>query len=109
MTDDSPRTAKNKPALTVQSEATMPAYAEQLPIAPTRNETLLPVAASTHSRSQEDIRILQLRLRDAGFDPGPFDGVMGPKTRSALERYEANQRGRKIKASLTTTNIRGQY
>ena len=109
LTEDSSRTAKNEPALTVRSEATIPAYPEQAPIAPARNETLSPVAASTHSRSQEDIRILQLRLRDAGFDPGPFDGVMGPKTRSALERYEASQRGRKIKASLTTTNIRGQY
>jgi peptidoglycan hydrolase-like protein with peptidoglycan-binding domain len=109
LTENSSRTAKNEPALPVQSEATMPAYAEQAPIAPARNETISPVAANTHSRSQEDIRILQLRLRDAGFDPGPFDGVMGPKTRSALERYEASQRGRKIKASLTSTNIHGQY
>lgn len=56
----------------------------------------------------EDVRILQLRLRDAGFDPGPFDGVMGPKTKSALQQYEASQRSKKIKASLTT-NIHGQY
>jgi peptidoglycan hydrolase-like protein with peptidoglycan-binding domain len=56
----------------------------------------------------EEVRILQLRLRDAGFDPGPFDGVMGPKTRSALQQYEASQRSKKVKASLTT-NIHGQY
>jgi peptidoglycan hydrolase-like protein with peptidoglycan-binding domain len=48
-------------------------------------------------------------LRDAGFDPGPFDGVMGPKTKRALERYEESQRAGKIKASLTSTSIRGQY
>jgi len=59
--------------------------------------------------SQEEVRILQLRLRDAGFDPGPFDGIMGPQTKRALEQYEASQSGRKIKASLTTTSISGQY
>ena len=58
-------------------------------------------------RPQEDIRIMQLRLRDAGFDPGPFDGVMGPKTNSALQQYEAAQRSGKIKTSAAT-EIRGQ-
>jgi peptidoglycan hydrolase-like protein with peptidoglycan-binding domain len=58
---------------------------------------------------REEVRILQLRLRDAGFDPGPFDGVMGRKTRSALAQYEASQRGKKIKTSLTGAGITGQY
>jgi len=44
------------------------------------------------AHSQEEVRILQLRLRDAGFDPGPFDGIMGPKTREALRRYQLTQR-----------------
>jgi peptidoglycan hydrolase-like protein with peptidoglycan-binding domain len=60
-------------------------------------------------RGQEEIRVLQLRLRDAGFDPGPFDGVMGPKTIAALQQYEASDRGKKSKVSLKTTSIRGQY
>jgi peptidoglycan hydrolase-like protein with peptidoglycan-binding domain len=60
-------------------------------------------------RAREEVRILQLRLRDAGFDPGPFDGIMGPKTRSALAQYEASQRGQKIKPSLTTSGAAGQY
>ena len=58
---------------------------------------------------REEVRILQLRLRDAGFDPGPFDGVMGRKTRSALAQYEASQRGKKIKTSLIGAGITGQY
>ena len=58
---------------------------------------------------QEDVRILQLRLRDAGFDPGPFDGVMGPKTRVALAQYEASQSGKKIKTSLTKKASDGHY
>jgi len=109
LTDHSSLAAKNESALTVSSTATMPASADQESIAPAGNDTLTPVAANIPSRSREDIRILQLRLRDAGFDPGPFDGVMGPKTKRALERYEESQRAGKIKASLTSTSIRGQY
>ena len=40
---------------------------------------------------REEVRQLQERLRDAGFDPGPTDGVMGPKTKLALEQYQARQ------------------
>jgi peptidoglycan hydrolase-like protein with peptidoglycan-binding domain len=66
----------------------------------------LPLQAA---QPREDIRILQLRLRDAGFDPGPFDGIMGVKTKAALAQYEASQRNSKIKTSLPTTKISGQY
>jgi peptidoglycan hydrolase-like protein with peptidoglycan-binding domain len=63
-----------------------------------------PIAAGP----QEEIRILQLRLRDAGFDPGPFDGVMGPKTRLALQQFQARQRGGKT-SNLVASGIRGDY
>ncbi len=75
---------------------------------PARNNDSVRQAA-TQSGSQDEIRILQLRLRDAGFDPGPFDGVMGAKTKSALAQYEASQRNRKTKTSLATTKINEQY
>jgi peptidoglycan hydrolase-like protein with peptidoglycan-binding domain len=60
-------------------------------------------------QTNEEIRILQLRLRDAGFDPGPFDGVMGPKTKSALQQYDASQRGKKTKVSFTTEDAASHY
>jgi peptidoglycan hydrolase-like protein with peptidoglycan-binding domain len=62
-----------------------------------------PVAGSPPvPRSQEEIRLLQLRLQDAGFDPGPFDGVMGAKTKVALEQYQEAQRQNKAKLPLIT-------
>jgi peptidoglycan hydrolase-like protein with peptidoglycan-binding domain len=67
------------------------------------------VAAAQTPQANEDVRILQLRLRDAGFDPGPFDGVMGAKTKAALAQYEASQLNKKVKTSLTTNKISGQY
>jgi peptidoglycan hydrolase-like protein with peptidoglycan-binding domain len=78
-------------------------------IAPADTDTVKQAATSSRIRSREEIRILQLRLRDAGFDPGPFDGVMGAKTRFALDQYEASQRGGKIKPGLIKTTIIGQY
>ncbi len=88
-----------------------PAQGSSIPsaIAPADTNTVKQAVTSRTIRSREEIRILQLRLRDAGFDPGPFDGVMGVKTRLALDQYEASQRGTKIKPSLTKKTIIGQY
>ncbi len=35
--------------------------------------------------TRNDIRLLQLVLKARGFDPGPADGLIGPRTRSAAE------------------------
>ena len=34
----------------------------------------------------------QRALRDLGYDPGPIDGLFGPKTRAALEKYQTTER-----------------
>jgi peptidoglycan hydrolase-like protein with peptidoglycan-binding domain len=66
-----------------------------------RQEAAKQLVAPITPRSQEEIRILQLRLRDAGYDPGPFDGVMGPKTKLALQQMQANQKSGKAKNTVT--------
>lgn len=35
------------------------------------------------------VRELQLALSAAGYDPGPIDGIMGPRTKSAVRQYIA--------------------
>ena len=82
--------------------------ATQIIPAQSRLEVAKQWAASTAVRPQEEIRILQLRLRDAGYDPGPFDGVMGPKTKLALQQLQAKERGGKTRSALTA-GISGQY
>jgi len=39
----------------------------------------------------QHIRALQESLRSHGFDPGPIDGVYGPKTAEALREFQANR------------------
>ena len=69
--------------------------------AQSRMEAAKQLATPVAVRPQEEIRILQLRLRDAGYDPGPFDGVMGPKTKLALQQMQASQRRSKTKNTVT--------
>ena len=45
-------------------------------------------AARTMLR-KEEIWLIQLRLKDAGFDPGTVDGVSGPNTRAAVARFRS--------------------
>jgi hypothetical protein len=39
------------------------------------------------------IRQVQQQLKQAGYDPGPIDGVLGPKTLAALQQYMETQEG----------------
>ena len=45
-------------------------------------------AARTMLR-KEEIRVIQVRLKDACFNPGTVDGISGPKTRAAVARFRA--------------------
>ena len=37
---------------------------------------------------QQHVRVTQEALRREGFDPGPIDGVMGPRTVAAIEAFQ---------------------
>jgi peptidoglycan hydrolase-like protein with peptidoglycan-binding domain len=45
----------------------------------------------SEARSQEKVvRDAQIALRDAGFEPGRIDGVMGPRTQAAVREFQAS-------------------
>ena len=46
-------------------------------------------AADRTPLNQDEIRELQARLKAVGMDPGPIDGVVGPRTTAALQKYGA--------------------
>jgi peptidoglycan hydrolase-like protein with peptidoglycan-binding domain len=44
----------------------------------------------SEARTQENVvRDAQIALRDAGYEPGRIDGVMGPKTQAAVREFQA--------------------
>lgn len=43
-----------------------------------------PGAGKDKEVATNSLRLVQLRLKDAGFNPGPIDGIDGPRTQSAL-------------------------
>src|SRR5918996_4560664 len=45
--------------------------------------------AAHRAPSKNEIRLIQTRMRESGFDSGPIDGVMGPKTKAALHRFQS--------------------
>ncbi len=44
-----------------------------------------------HAQSSDEIRQAQEALKTKGFDPGPADGVDGPKTKSAVRDFQKSQ------------------
>ncbi|HEY7437455.1 MAG TPA: peptidoglycan-binding domain-containing protein [Methylomirabilota bacterium] len=38
------------------------------------------------------VREAQRTLRDLGYQPGPVDGIVGPRTKEALARYQRSER-----------------
>jgi peptidoglycan hydrolase-like protein with peptidoglycan-binding domain len=53
-------------------------------------EAATPKAVATPKQSRAaHVRELQEALVQAGYDPGPVDGILGPRTKAALRKYVA--------------------
>jgi peptidoglycan hydrolase-like protein with peptidoglycan-binding domain len=50
-----------------------------------------PQAMPSETKSQQGmVRDAQMALRDAGYEPGRIDGVMGPTTQAAIREFQAS-------------------
>ena len=49
-----------------------------------------PLSRRRRSRG-EAVRVVQERLAERGFDPGPVDGIWGRKTTAALKQFQRSQ------------------
>lgn len=72
------------PGLTYNGKRVSPAPAQpETPAQPGARPTL-------RSGSQgSDVRFLQQKLKDLGYDPGPVDGIFGPRTERAVRSFQA--------------------
>jgi type IV secretory pathway TrbL component len=43
------------------------------------------------AQSRDTVREAQQALKDEGYDPGPIDGINGPRTRAALRNYQEKE------------------
>jgi hypothetical protein len=53
------------------------------------SQTEFLIAQSTTPNAQDVTRAVQERLAALGYDPGPLDGIAGPKTRDAISSFQA--------------------
>jgi len=58
---------------------------------PSKNNSSILINSANPTPTNDEIQLVQVRLKDAGFDPGPIDGIMGPKTRTAILRYRTSR------------------
>jgi len=52
----------------------------------------LRTAESPAALSHEDIKEVQKSLNDKGFDAGPVDGSLGPRTRAGIRRFQESEK-----------------
>ncbi len=49
-------------------------------------------AAAPPGRDRELVAGTQSGLKELGYDPGPIDGILGPRTRAAIRAYQKDHR-----------------
>ena len=48
-------------------------------------------ATGVYGQNQDTVREAQQALKDKGYDPGPIDGINGPRTRAAVRNYQEKE------------------
>jgi peptidoglycan hydrolase-like protein with peptidoglycan-binding domain len=51
------------------------------------------------------VKRIQEALKSQGHDPGPIDGLFGPRTEEALRSYQAAQNVRTVNDTLTKLGV----
>ena len=61
---------------------------EEAPASASQKDDVRSAILESRLRSPERIKKVQLALTQAGFDPGPVDGELGPRTDQALRSFQ---------------------
>ena len=68
----------------------------------------LPVLCETNF-TKPRVKMVQRALRNAGFNPGPIDGIIGVKTKAAIRRYQLSHNLATGALTLSTLRELGVY
>lgn len=85
--EDKAERAKDKTE--TKTESTMDKVKEKA--VETKDKAANTMKKAAAKNEQANVRAAQQALRDQGFDPGPVDGRMGPRTSSAIRDYQTKQ------------------
>ena len=55
---------------------------------PGQGRTSIPITPPREDATSNMVSRVQEELRELGYNPGPVDGIMGPRTRQALRQYQ---------------------
>ncbi len=50
------------------------------------------LAHPAQSASREEVKAIQLTLKQQGYSPGPIDGILGSKTTKALREFQKDKK-----------------
>lgn len=64
-----------------------------------------PQQSSSVKKGSQEVMEIQKRLKRNGYDPGPIDGIMGPKTRKALELEKQDNATGYLNSSIPTVSV----
>jgi peptidoglycan hydrolase-like protein with peptidoglycan-binding domain len=96
---------KGLPDVNFQTAARPPSRS----VAVTKNESDRVIAFDSQGASKQELQTVQSRLKDAGFDPGPIDGVLGPKTKSALQQFRSSYGPVNVRKLSSGTDLKLDY
>lgn len=96
---------KGLPDVNFQTAARPPSRS----VAVTKNESDRVIALDSQGPSKQELQIVQSRLKDAGFDPGPIDGVLGPRTKSALQQFRSSYGPVNLRKLSSGTDLKLDY
>lgn len=85
-------TTKQDPAAPVsEPEVAQPTTVPEPQPAPTPAPPSEPQVVDLSSASPSEIRAIQDGLHQRGFNPGPSDGIVGPRTRRAIQAFQKSR------------------
>ena len=86
-------TGKAKPGGSMgQSGTTAPGSGGSMPSASGGSTSGTAKSGTMDGAGSEQVKSVQKALQDKGMDPGPIDGIMGPKTMAALKAFQKDQK-----------------